>query len=223
MTIELRIDGVTRRIAPEVLIVVGYTGADPHAVRHHIDELAAEGIAPPPSVPMYWAMPPTALTQHPTIGVPSGATSGEIELALVVDGSDRWLAAGSDHTCREAEAIDIRLSKLICPTPLSVDAMAWDDVADRWAELQLAATVEIDGVPTAYQQATAGVNRSPGELVDGVPWGGHRPDSYVVLCGTVPTLGGIRPAERFTGTITDPGGGAVLTLDYRVEPVAPLA
>jgi len=224
MTIEVRVDGDLRRIETEVVIVVGYTGADAAAVQHHIDELAAEGIAPPPQVPMYWAMPTSSLTQDSIIEVPSGATSGEIELALIVDGGDTLLAAASDHTCREAEAIDIRLSKLICPTPISTDALRWADVAERWAELELASTISTDGgEPEPYQAATAGGNRSPQELLDAIPWAGQRPRSFVVLCGTVPAIGGIRPADRFQGSITDPVSGRRLGLDYRIRPVPVLA
>ncbi|MEL7155569.1 MAG: DUF2848 family protein [Actinomycetota bacterium] len=223
MTIELRVDGTVARIEPEVLVVVGYTGADEAAVRHHIDELAAEGVAPPPRVPMYWAMPASGLTQRAVMEAPSPATSGEIELALVVDGPEVFLAAGSDHTCREAEAIDIRLSKLICPTPLSSEAWPWSSVAERWVDLELASVVTIEGASQPYQRATAGVNRPPQELLEGIPWPGDRPQSFVVLCGTVPAIGGIRPADRFTGSITDPATGRTIALDYEVRPVRPLA
>ena len=223
MTIELRVDGTARRFEPEVLIVVGYTGADAAAVQHHIDELAAEGIAPPPRVPMYWAMPAASLIQQPVIEVPSGATSGEIELALVVEGDEILLAAASDHTCREAEAIDIRLSKLICPTPLSTEAMPWAEVADRWTDLELASTISVDGgEPERYQSAPAGGNRAPHDLMGAIPWSGRRPRSFVVLCGTVPAIGGIRPADRFQGSITDPVSGRCVELDYQVRPVPEL-
>ena len=220
VVIELVVDGTVRRIDPEVLVVVGYTGADEAAVQHHIDELAAEGVAPPPQVPMYWAMPPSSLSQESAIEVPSRGTSGEVELALVVTGDEVLLTAASDHTCREAEAIDIRLSKLICPTPLASQAWRWNDVADRWADLELAATIDVDGKSQPYQSATAGGNRPPFELMERIPWTDSRPGSYVVLCGTVPAIGGIRPADGFHGSITDPGSGDRITLDYAVAPVA---
>lgn len=220
--INLSIDGATRSFEPEVVVVAGYTGADQQAVQHHIDELADEGVAPPPRVPMYWSMPPNVLDQRSTIVMPSQGTSGELEITLVVDGQDIFLTAGSDHTCRTAEAVDIRLSKLICPTPLSSEGWPWTDVADRWADLQLASNIEIDGVSEPYQSADAGGNRPPAELLSGIPWQGTRPESFVLLCGTVPAIGGIRPADRFTGTITDPSTRRTLTLDYRVEPVIEL-
>ncbi|MGI9613930.1 MAG: DUF2848 family protein, partial [Acidimicrobiales bacterium] len=172
MSIELRVDGGgLRLITPEAVIVVGYTGADADAVQHHIDELAAEGVAPPPQVPMYWSMPPSSLTQSGVIEVPSRATSGEIELALVFDRGEVFVAAASDHTCREAEAIDIRLSKLICPTPISVEATRWSTVADHWSDLMMSSTItERNGQVVTYQSATAGGNRHPMDLVDGIPW-----------------------------------------------------
>lgn len=222
LMINLSIDGVDRTIEPEVLVVAGYTGADQAAVQHHIDELAAEGVAPPPRVPMYWSMPPSVLNQQSSITMPSAGTSGELELALVVDGSDMFLSAGSDHTCRIAEAVDIRLSKLICPTPLSTQAWAWADVAETWEVLELSSQVEIEGELEPYQSAAAGGNVAPMDLLAGIPWGGSAPQSYVLLCGTVPAIGGIRPADRFTGTVTDPASGRTLTLDYRVEAVAEL-
>lgn len=219
--ISLDVDGDLLHLQPETLVVAGYTGADAAAVQHHIDELAAEGVAPPPHVPMYWAMPAAAISQAATIEVPSAATSGEIELALVVDGGDVYLTIGSDHTCREAEAIDIRLSKLICPTPLAAVGWRWDSVADRWSDLILASHIEVDGTAEHYQQATAGGNRPPIELLEGIPWSGPAPRRYVLLCGTVPAIGGIRTADRFTGTVTDPSG-RTLELDYRIRPTATL-
>lgn len=221
--ITLDVDGTVRSISPQVLIVAGYTGADRVAVQHHIDELAAEGVAPPPRVPMYWSMPVSLLSQDTTIDMPSAATSGEIELALVVTGDEVLVAAGSDHTCRAAEAIDIRLSKLICPTPLSATAWRWADVADHWADLHLESTIDVDGRRETYQSAPAGGNRSPDDLLAGIPWNGGQAESFVLLCGTVPTIGGIRSADRFSGSITDPRSRRALTLCYEIRPVAALA
>ena len=48
---QFLIDGVPRDIDLEMVIVAGYTARDREAVMHHIDELAAIGIPPPPTVP----------------------------------------------------------------------------------------------------------------------------------------------------------------------------
>ena len=44
-------------------VLCGYTGRDQAAVRKHIDELAKEGVEPPPSVPILFPKPPWGLTQ----------------------------------------------------------------------------------------------------------------------------------------------------------------
>ena len=223
MTLRFDLDGVGWSFEPEALVVAGYTGADAEAVQHHIDELADEGVAPPPRVPMYWSMPAAALTQASSIEVPSRSTSGEVELALIVDGDDILVGVGSDHTCREAEATDIRLSKLICPTPISRSAWRWDEIADHWGGLELSSTIEVDGRAEPYQQALAIGNQPPLELLDGIPWADEPARRFVLLCGTVPAIGGIRPAGRFTGQVTDPSRGRSLGLDYRVSPAPALA
>lgn len=51
-------------------IVAGYTGRDEAKVQHHIDELAAIGVAPPPQVPMLYRMPDGAATTAERISVP---------------------------------------------------------------------------------------------------------------------------------------------------------
>lgn len=38
------------------------------------------------------------------------------------------------YTGASTEAIDIRLSKLICPTPIATTAWLWDDLAGRIAD-----------------------------------------------------------------------------------------
>jgi hypothetical protein len=223
VSLTFDVDGIDRVVEPEVLVVAGYTGADQVAVQHHVDELAAEGVAPPPNIPMYWTMSPTSLTQESAIVAPSAFTSGEVELALVVDGNEMLLAIGSDHTCREAEAIDIRLSKMICPTPISSSAWRWAGVSDHWAELQLRSSIDATGKFVSYQDAPAGGNRSPVDLLAGIPWARQRPGCFVLLCGTAPTIGGIRPADRFRGRLVDARGGRELQLDYSVQAVPGLS
>jgi hypothetical protein len=221
--IRLIVDGESRMLEPEVLIVAGYTGADVAAVEHHIAELADEGVPPPPRVPMYWAMPPELLTQEPTIRMPGPRTSGEIELALVVDGDDVFVTAGSDHTDRAAETIDIGLSKLACPTPLATEAWRWSEIADHWPDLGLRSEIDERGATVVYQDDRAGVNRHPADLLSGIPWStSPRPACFVLLCGTVGCRGGIRPSDGFRGSITDPLRDRTIELRYRVDVIPQL-
>src|ERR1700759_4527759 len=90
-------------VDPEAFIIAGYTGRDRAMVQKHIDELAHEGIAPPPEVPMWYEMPPALLTTGPQIEGTSAESSGEVEpIVMGIDGV-LYLGIGSDHTARDVE------------------------------------------------------------------------------------------------------------------------
>ena len=91
-------------------VLCGYTGRDQAAVRKHIDELAKEGVAPPPSVPTLYPKPSWGLTQKDVIQVEGRETSGEIEFFMLSDESRIYVGVASDHTDRALERIDIRNS-----------------------------------------------------------------------------------------------------------------
>lgn len=105
------------------LLVIGYAGRDQASVQHHIDELAAIGIAPPPHVPMVYELSPGLITYERIVRVPGTRTSGEVEPVLVRAGGVWHLALGSDHTDRDLEADDIKNSKAVCPKPVSRTAI----------------------------------------------------------------------------------------------------
>ena len=60
--------GARIELEPEAFVIAGYTGRDRASVQKHIDELAHEGIAPPPEVPMWYEMPPAILTKRSASG-----------------------------------------------------------------------------------------------------------------------------------------------------------
>ena len=66
---QFSIEGTTRQFDLEMVVVAGYTGRDRASVMHHIDELAAIGIPPPPTVPMYWKFPPWLLMNRIFMGL----------------------------------------------------------------------------------------------------------------------------------------------------------
>jgi 4-hydroxyphenylacetate 3-monooxygenase len=196
------------------LLVIGYAGRDEASVRHHIDELAAIGIAPPPAVPMVYDLPANLVTTEPVVRVTGTRTSGEVEPVLVRASGVWHLAVGSDHTDREREAVDVRDSKAVCPKPVSRTAIrlevdpvaggadaAWDDIA---------VTSAIDGV--AYQVGTLAALRVPSDLIAHATRE-DRGGDLVVFGGTVPLLGGtFRYGSVFAATLG--GEGWTLRLDY---------
>lgn len=166
--IQLRtVDGTTVGFSPEHLIVAGYTGRDEAAVRKHIDELAAFGIAPPPSVPMFYELDPALLTTEPDLTSHARVCSGEVEPVLIRAGGHWYLAVGSDHTDRELERADIAQAKSACPKPISAHVLP---LPGPLADLSLddaVATSHVDGV--LYQQGSLAGLRPLAELFDLAP------------------------------------------------------
>jgi len=196
------------------LLVIGYAGRDEAAVRHHIDELAAIGIAPPPQVPMVYRLAAELLTLESHLPTPGPRTSGEVEPVLVRAGGAWHLAVGSDHTDRELEAVDVRDSKAACPKPVSRSAIRLDvDPAsgaldEAWDAIEVASSIDGDD----YQRGTLSALRVPSDLIARAT--AAAPDGeLVIFCGTVPLLdGAFRYGATFAASMS--GDDWTLTLEY---------
>ncbi len=213
---EFTVEGEPLRFAAEAVIVAGYTGRERATVESHISELAEQGIAPPSSIPAFFSMPTNSAAIVDEVEVFHKETSGEVEVVLVVDGSDIYLGIGSDHTDRRAERLDIGLSKQVCRKPLGPDLWPLDTVRDRWDTLVLSSEITTEGNTCQYQSGVAGANLSPQELLKMIPFR-QRPERFVVFTGTIPVIGGIRHADRFEATISDSLMGDSLTLGYEIR------
>lgn len=172
------------------IIVAGYTGRDEAQVRHHIDELAAIGVAPPPQVPMFYPMPDAAVTTAAAAPVTGSNTSGEIEPVLIRHRGKNYLGVGSDHTDRTLETVDIGQSKQACPKPLGADVVE----IGEWSEFDwdnCHARSWVDGV--LYQSGSLAGLRRPDALLailtdrlDGFGGG----SDYLCFAGTLPLIDG---------------------------------
>ncbi|HWL42121.1 MAG TPA: DUF2848 family protein [Ilumatobacter sp.] len=201
-------------VAPTVVAIAGFTGRDQAAVAAHLAELAELGVPTPAATPCYYQAPPSVLTQADTVTVVRSETSGEAECVIVVDGDDAYLTLGSDHTDRAAEAIDIQLSKLLCPKPLARAAWRLDRVAERAETFELRSwVVEDDGTEVLYQEGLVSAFMRFDEIIAGIPFAA-RPPSFTLFCGTLPAIGGIRPARRFRAELRDPADGTAISLAY---------
>jgi hypothetical protein len=215
-------------VEPDAVIIAGYTGRDRAKVQHHIDELAAIGVPPPASFPAYWLQPPWLATTSSTVVVTGANTSGEAELALVGDGDDLYVTLASDHTDRAAEAIDIELSKAICPVPVASEAWPIADVEGHWDDLVLRSwIVEHDEAAhdpgdgeVIYQDDVCSSLVPPLDLLAGLPHA--RPHRFVMLTGTVPVRGDIRPARRFRAELYDPRHDRSIHLAYDIASLSGL-
>lgn len=198
------------------VIVAGYTGRDEAQVRHHIDELAAIGVSPPPQVPMVYQMPTELLTTAATLTVAGDNTSGEVEPTYIRHAGEWYLGVGSDHTDRTLETVDIGESKRACPKPIGTQVVPITDWASfDYDACQAASTV--DG--TTYQRGSLAGLRRPEQLLGTLIDRDDRlaDGDLVIFGGTLPLIDGkFVPGANWTLAITLPDG-TELTHSYTVN------
>lgn len=213
MTVRLATPEGEPTLAPTRLVIVGWSGRDARAVRHHVEELARLGVPPPSRTPLPYAAPPGLVTQSERIAVLGAETSGEAEPVVVVAHGRRWLTLGSDHTDRGLEAHSVAHAKAVCPKPLARDAWPLDAVAPRWDALRLASEIEEDGRWVPYQDARLDALLPLDALLEvAAP-----AEGTVAFLGTPPALGGVRPAPAMRMRLEDGAAGRAITLGYRVD------
>ncbi|MFN7570650.1 MAG: DUF2848 domain-containing protein [Betaproteobacteria bacterium] len=213
-------DQGTLSVAPQRLVVAGWTGRDRAAIEHHIEELALLGVPRPSAVPLYYRLAPQLLTQAGAIQVIGDRSSGEVEPVLLRIGGQWWLTVGSDHTDRRLETVSVAASKQVCAKPVAGQAWRWDAVEPRADSLLLESWIDEDGAWQPYQSGTLASIRPLRQLIDGV----SDVDAdlpLVLFCGTLavrPNAAGvgIRPAPRFAMALSDPQGGRSVRHEYEV-------
>ncbi|WP_411892599.1 DUF2848 domain-containing protein [Yoonia sp. SDW83-1] len=195
------------------VVVAGWTGRGIEAVRHHIDELAALGIAPPSQVPLYYRVSNALLTQSETIEVLGDGTSGEIEPLLIQVGGRLYFGLASDHTDRDLERHSVAASKQACAKPVATPLWDFEEIKDHLDEINLKCWIEENGREVLYQDGTLAGIRPLTELCVGADMA----DGTVILCGTLAAIGGVRPAKKYRMEVSDPTNGKAITLSYDVR------
>jgi len=204
-------------LAIDTLVIAGWAGRDEAAIAHHIEELAAIGVPPPSSVPVFYRVSAATLTQDERLEVLGPDSSGEVEPVLVSCPDGLWVGVGSDHTDRKAETVGIALSKQMCGKPVSRDLWRLEEVEAHWDSLMLRAFATIRGERVLYQEGPLSSLRPPRDLLARRPGGPDLPAGTVMFGGTLAAIGGIRPAERFEMELHDPVLGRTIRHGYRIE------
>jgi hypothetical protein len=202
-------------VAIETLIIAGWTGRDPAAVQHHIDELAAIGIPAPSATPLYYRVGRELLTQASTVEVLGDNSSGEAEPLIVRADDQMWLGLGSDHTDRNLEAVSVAASKQVCPKPVASQLWAWNSVSDHLDQLELSSEIYEGGAWITYQTGTLAAIRPLQSLVDGT----DLPDRSLMMCGTLGAIGGVRQASEFRAKLHDPVLNHTIELAYKTNAI----
>jgi hypothetical protein len=213
---QLAFDGTAVEI--DDLVIAGWTGRDVAALEHHIEELKAIGVQPPSRVPLYYRVATSLLTQADGIEVLGDDTSGEAEPVLVGTPDRLWVTVGADHTDRRVESYGVAVSKQLCPKVIGRAVWRFEDVEPHWDQLILRSFVEEGGKPVLYQEGTLARIRAPRELIAGWRNGDKRlPPGVAMFCGTLPAIGTIRAAPRFTMELEDPVLGRKIAHSYRIR------
>src|SRR5690348_1518831 len=153
------------KLAPETLIVAGWTGRDEAALRHHIEELAAIGVPRPSSVPVFYRNAVSNVVQTQRLEVLGPDTSGEVEPVVVALADGLWIGLGSDHTDRKAETMGIALSKQLCGKVMAATLWKYEDVVPHWDKIIIRSHVTIDGARVIYQEGPLALMRDPYDLM----------------------------------------------------------
>lgn len=221
MTLSFRVLGGDERIELTDFrgIVAGYTGRDAVAVQHHIDELAAIGVAPPPEVPMFYSVEAETVNSDPEYCDSAHLTSGEIEPVYIRHRGTYYLGVGSDHTDRDLERIDIGDSKRACPKPVGAEVIRIGSTAEL-AALDLdgaLARCTVDG--RLYQEGGLDGLRTAADLMRRLTerLSLAEDEDFVCLGGTLPLLDGNFVAGEYWHIEIELPGGAKLAHDYRMK------
>ena len=185
---------------PTELIIAGWTGRDEAALNKHIRELAALGVKPPKTTPIFYRVSASLFTYADEIQVSGPDTSGEVEFILLKEENGLRVAVGSDHTDRKAETIGVSLSKQLCAKPVSRESWAYEEVKGHWGKLTLRSWILDGGKRVLYQEGAVDHMRSPEDLLSRYPLKAGQ----AMFCGTFAAKGGIRPSTRFEMELEDP-------------------
>jgi hypothetical protein len=227
MTLHFEVSGAEAvELQPKQLVIAGWTGRDRAAIDHHIEELAAIGVPRPSSVPLYYHVAASLLTQAAQIEVLGAGSSGEVEPVLVRARERWWLTVGSDHTDRDAERAGVALSKQLCAKPIASSAWPWETVAARADTIGLRSEIFEGGRWVRYQDGTLASIRPLEQLIAGLPSDAPVRDGLVLFCGTLGALPdangrGVRPAPRMRLQLID--GERTLSHEYAVTALPQVA
>ncbi|GGE63303.1 hypothetical protein GCM10011533_14630 [Streptosporangium jomthongense] len=200
------------------LIIAGWAGREQAGIDEHIEELKAIGVTPPSTTPLFYRVSADQLTTAETVQVLGSETSGEVEVVLIGSEQGTFVGIGSDHTDRETEAWSVAHSKQVCAKPVGRQVWTLESVIDHWDELKISSYATFDGKEVLYQSGGVTGLLHPADLLK--RFGLKEPKlapGQVMLCGTLPVAGGVRPSKAFRMVLEDPVTGRKLEHFYNIK------
>jgi hypothetical protein len=215
-----RAEKITFRV--KTIVNAGRTGRDPSAVKKHLDELRGAGINVSGEIPIYHPKLRDRITCGEEIEVlPGSRTSGEVEFVLLFQGPETYVTVGSDHTDREFEKTNIRVSKQLCLNVMAPVVWRYADVLDHWDEIIMRSWIHVEGERILYQEDVLEKLLRPEKLVEDVSSRiGNDLSGTILFGGTFPIIGGqLLFGSRFWMELLDEKLGRSIKHEYSVRPV----
>jgi hypothetical protein len=202
----------------KVLVIAGWTGRDAEAMEKHIRELEKLGVARPASMPVFYRVSASRLTQSNWIEVPGRDSSGEAEFVVLLHKGESFIGVGSDHTDRKVETYGITVSKQMCDKPVAPTLWPFADVQPHWDKLILRSWIDENGSRVLYQEGSISTMLDPETLLE-LYRKENEPlsDGGMMFCGTLSALGGVRYSPGFAFELCDPVLERTITHSYRVQ------
>jgi len=203
--VETRERSFDLELAVSNVILAGWTGRDQEALRRHIHELAAHGVAAPATTPAFYPVSVHRLRLDDAIQVSGPDSSGEVEYFVVGDGEALYVGLGSDQTDRKLEAHSITLSKQLCDKVMARTLWPLAEVEAHWDQLRLRSWGLFETGEALYQDSRLAAMLRPAELFAACYGDGRSlPPGALLFSGTIPAIGGVRPASAFRMELHDP-------------------
>jgi hypothetical protein len=203
-TLKFCINEERRVVTVKDLVIAGWAGRDPAAIEHHIQELAALGVARPRNIPSFYRLGASLLTTDRQLDFVGNDSSGEVECVLISLSDGMYVGVGSDHTDRKVEAYGVTVSKQMCPKPISRNLWKLDALLDHWDRLVLRSWVTRDGERMLYQEGLVTGLLHPQDLMRRFNQQDRLAPGAVMFCGTLPVKGQIGGGELFEIELEDP-------------------
>jgi hypothetical protein len=202
------------------VLLAGFTGRQREGVEEHLRELAKAGVPTPERTPALYESGADSVRQTSVLVVSGANTSGEIEPVVVMAGGQMLVTVGSDHTDRDLEREDIEIAKRSCQKVIGRNCVPLDAISD-WDDCELMS--RLDDEPTPYQHGTLAQLMTFTDLVAELRsgYGLELRDGDVLFLGTLPALGGIRPASTFRGSLSIPSL-TELAVEYHIVDISGL-
>jgi hypothetical protein len=169
-----------------------------------MEELAVHGVTRPPSIPVFYRCAAARLNTAEEIEVTGEDSSGEVEYVLIQAQGSLWVGVGSDQTDRKVEGYNITVSKQMCDKPIAPELWPFVEVEPHWDQLILRAWAVTNGTRELYQESAVSSMLPPASLIEQFTGSGALPEGFAMFSGTLPAIGGLRPAQRFEFELEDP-------------------